>query len=163
MLGFSFCQSEGSIMSFLKKLCVVFVVLGTLLGIYDLVNGLGSRGVSSASAESPIKTTDVPVLTGHWHMTKSGIPDAKMAASIADDKILVTLTMGDTTGIFWDGTFDTTQTSAVFKTTSLGDQAAMAAQLYASSEKSKVFTYKDGDLSFQFSIMGVSTIVHMSK
>lgn len=151
-------------MSFPRKFILVFAILASFVGLYDVVNGIGSpHGVSSAAAASNISTSSNS-LQGEYHQVQSGLPKAVMAATISDNKIEITLTMQDTTGLFWEGTFDTNSvTSQPFKMTSYGDLKLLDASLYGSSEKTKEFFYDYGDLSFQFSIMGVSTTVHLSK
>jgi hypothetical protein len=65
------------------------------------------------------------------------------------------------------GSFDTSdKTGQSFTVTSLPDpdaQKALAGSLFGSSEKTKKFTYKDGELTYEFSMMGVESIVHMSR
>lgn len=147
----------------LKKFLIVFVALASIAGFWGVLTAFDSS--SNKSPSMLVGTVTQPAsLLGNWHQVKSGIPDAKMAANITDDKIVISLTMGDTTGTFWAGTFDTSKNgSQSFTITSVGDRNALAGSMYASSEKTKWFKYSDGDLSFQFSIMGVSTIVHLSK
>ena len=151
-------------MSFPRKFILVFAILASFVGLYDVVNGFGTpHGVSSAAAASNISTASNS-LQGEYHQTQSGLPKAIMSAVITENKIEITLTMQDTTGLFWSGTFDTDAvTSKPFKTTSFGDQKLLDASMYGSSEKTKEFSYDNGDLSYQFSIMGVFTTVHLSK
>jgi len=151
-------------MSFPRKFILVFAFLASLVGLYDVVNGVGDpHGASSASAASNISIPSKSLL-GEYHQTQSGLPKANMTAVITENKIEIILTMADTTGLFWSGTFDTNSvTSQPFSTTSYGDLKLLDASMYGSSEKTKKFFYDYGDLSYQFSIMGVSTTVHLSK
>lgn len=103
-------------------------------------------------------------LNGTWTQSSSGIPDIKMTASVSDDRISITMNTGSDSGTYWVGSFDTLLTkSQSFTVTSAGDVSAMESDLLASQDSSKVFTYKNGDLSFPFSIMGVSTTVHLQR
>lgn len=121
------------------------------------------HGTSSATTVDPsIGPVDV---SGHWHQSQSGIPGAVMDAYISDGKIRINVTMSESTnGIYWQGTFDpTTAVVKKFSVTSIGDTAAMAVSMYASQDSTKTFTYDNGDLSFPYSIMGVSTVVHLTR
>jgi len=110
------------------------------------------------------KYTAPTTLIGHWHQTKSGMPKAVMSADISEDSIKITLNMGDTNGLYWLGTFDTTQNPASkFEIHSVGNRDEMDLSIYASQQKTKQFHYDNGDLSYEFSMLGVNTTVHMSK
>lgn len=143
-------------MSYLKKLGIIFVILGSLLAVYDLATSLGGSNKASASAPAD--------LNGHWHQTKSGIPRAVMSADINNGKIEIAVKMGDTGGLYWVGTFDAGRNpSNTFMTDSIGDRDVMDTEMFASQDSSKMFTYKDGDLSYDYSILGIPTTVHLSK
>lgn len=113
------------------------------------------------------KVVNAPTnLLGEWHQTKSGIPDIVMDASINPNSIQINMTPQGSTNssIYWLGTFDTSKNSAdSFDTTSLGDQDAMQGSIFASLDDRKLFTYKNGDLSFKFTMMGTTTTVHLAK
>jgi hypothetical protein len=146
----------------MKRYLVITTLMAILVGagIYFAVAS------SDANAESPVavvQPTHVS-LVGEWKQTNSGIPGVVMTAEISGDSIKIYMKMSKTAGVFWLGSFNTSrETSQSFTVNSVGNVEAMKYDLYASSEKTKTFTYKDGDLSYQFSIMGVSTIVHLSR
>lgn len=162
-------------MSFPRKAIVLFAALSVIAGLCFVAFGFGNSKDAAAAEPSTSfsrvsdtqNNPNIPIpssMIGDWHQVSSGLPKAVMNASITESKIEITLTMQNTTGIFWTGTFDTSQsTDKPFATVSKGDVEAMTMEMYASSEKTKLFTYKDGELSFQFSIMGVSTTVFLSK
>ena len=144
--------------SYLKRFAIYFAVIAPLfLGAYFLITDGGS-GKASASTSIPV------TMQGMWHQTKNGIPNTEMSAVIAGDTIKITLKLGDSTGLFWDGTFDSGKSPTdKFTTISVGNQDTMEWSMYASSETSKEFSYSDGELVYQFSIMGAETMVHLSK
>ena len=147
------------------------------IACYAAIAVLAGGGVYAAVANadaSPKKSHTVTVeskpvsLVGDWHQTK-GMPGVTMRAAISGDSIQVNLkfdrdNMG---GIFWMGSFDTSdQRSQSFTVTSLVDpdgQKVLDSSLFATSEHKKKFTYKDGDLSFEFSMMGVESTVHLAR
>jgi hypothetical protein len=144
-----------------------YLVVTTLMAILVGVGIYFAVASSDANAESPVavvQSTSPVSLAGEWKQSSSGIPNVVMTAEISGDSIKIFMKMSDTAGVFWMGSFNTShETSQSFTVNSVGNVEAMKYDLYASSEKTKTFTYKDGDLSYQFSIMGVSTIVHLSR
>jgi hypothetical protein len=150
-------------MSRIKRLVLIFTTLAILVAVYDLSTIF--EGKSSAQEVKPFDGT----ITGEYHQVRSGIPNTEMSATVSDGAINIQLRLGPAsdddpvTGIFWDGTFDTTQTGDSFNVVSRPDKNVLDMSMLASSETTKKFAYNRGDLSFQFSIMGASTIVHMSK
>jgi hypothetical protein len=110
------------------------------------------------------------VLTGDYHQTANGIPNTKMSAVITDGNIEVTLVLdsgaegdSDVTGLYWTGSFDTSNTSDSFSVASKADTKALDASLFGSQADTKVFDYDRGDLNFTFTIRGMTTTVHLSK
>jgi hypothetical protein len=94
-----------------------------------------------------------------------------MKAEISGDSIQVNMEIdgrdGNTGGVFWMGSFDTSdKRSQTFTVTSMPDPDAKKAlqnSLFGSSEGTKKFTYDNGDLSFEFSMMGAESTVHMTR
>jgi hypothetical protein len=87
-----------------------------------------------------------------------------MTATIDSGNIHIDLSTGDTSGIYWIGTFPVEKIlSDGFTVTSAGDTQAMESDLFASQDSTKTFTYKNGVLSFQFSILGTTRTVHLQR
>lgn len=153
---------------FLKRFLVLYVLLAVLTagGIYFAV----SANDATTAAASPY-TKSIPAkpvsLVGNWHQTK-GMPGVTMTAEISGDSIQINMHFDrdNIGGIFWMGSFDTSDKTGSFTVTSIPDpdaQKVLAGSMLASSEKTKKFTYKDGDLSYEFSMMGVESTVHLSR
>lgn len=109
------------------------------------------------------------VVTGEYHQTK-GMPGTTMSATVTDGKIKVVLLLdsgeegdSDASGTYWVGSFDTSNTSDSFTVISKADTKTLDASLLGSRDDTKTFTYKNGDLSFDFTMMGTTTTVHMTK
>lgn len=102
-----------------------------------------------------------PSFDGHW-VTVNPTDDGNFEATISNDHIEI-LFAGtaddDTTALYWDGTFPTSSDKIV----SQGNVKKMSNALLASQDKTKTFVYKDGELSFPFSMMGVSSTIHLKK
>jgi hypothetical protein len=71
---------------------------------------------------------------------------------------------GDTTSIYWVGTFvapiDATEP---FVWTSQRDAAATDSAMLASSDDTKEFTYEDDTISYKVSALGTTTTVKLQK
>ena len=102
-------------------------------------------------------------LIGEWYQVNKN-PNGWLTASISGESIQVNLRGRGSSSIFWMGSFDTSKKPiGKFNVVSLGDQDAMKWKIAASDESKKTFTYNNGDLSFEFSALGSSTIIHMHK
>lgn len=135
---------------------LIFVAL--IVGVFAALTGatlLDAHSKGNASS-GPV------VMTGTWTQT-SGISDITMTATITNDRIDVKMDTGDTSGDYWVGSFKSSNRSTSFTVQSTADTSAMEFDILASQDANKTFTYNDGDLSFPMSIMGVSTIVHMTR
>lgn len=139
----------------------VLALLALIVSIFTLASCGSSHGVTENKA--PVS------LIGEWHQDNPN-PDGWMTASISGGSIQVNLRGRDSSSIFWMGTFDTHKRSASkFKVVSLGDQDAMKYAIASASDKngnplkSMVFAYDHGVLSFEFSALGSSTTIHMTK
>lgn len=103
--------------------------------------------------------------TGKWYQTNAKSTGVNMTAEITAGHIQINnVPRSGTSAIYWLGTFDTDKsTSKAFKTKSLGDQDAMAMSIFASQDETKQFTYKDGVISFKYSILGTTSTVKLAK
>lgn len=144
--------------------------LGFMAGIViaALVIGCGSTSTSTPddSVYVPTPSATLVNLAGHWTQVK-GFNGVTMVADIYTDSIQINMTMGNMTSIFWLGSFnvgygDNPQTKPI-ETNSLPDPDAVHESIFGSSEKIKTFSYDDGILSFDFSMMGVHSTVELTR
>lgn len=102
-------------------------------------------------------------LDGTWSSESDN--DSKMVAVITDDHIQITLDAEDVSSLYWKGTFpqsgETVTEGATV--TSVADQKALASSMLGSGAKNKVFTYENGTLDFDFTIMGTTRTIHLKK
>jgi PBP1b-binding outer membrane lipoprotein LpoB len=80
-------------------------------------------------------------------------------AHIKGDRIQVILKSSDSSDLYWQGTFTSNSTKIVSK----ADTKALGDSLLGSTEKTKVFVYKDGKFRFTFSALGESRVVLLTK
>lgn len=130
---------------------------------------LGFLGMGSG-AHNPNDTSWASSLTGTWHQTPNDMTPVNMVADISNNHISITMSLGGdsgenpVTGLYWDGTFDADHnTSSPFSVVSVANKAALENKLLASLHDTKTFTYDDGQLIYDFTMMGVTTTVHLSR
>lgn len=148
------------------KKFVVFAIL-PLLFIATACGASASSdsgdGTNPSSGSSQFKSLNKlpPSLDGHW-VTVDASEDGNFEATISGDHIEINFAAtkdDDTTALYWDGTFP----AGSDKIVSQGNVKKMSSALLASQDKTKTFDYKNGELSFPFSMMGVSSTVHLKK
>lgn len=160
-------------MSFLKAYVkYISIPVIVFLGMISLVYGSVYGWPWGDSSSTKSKTTEVnakidnkpPInLIGKWHQTKTE-NDILMEATISSGSIQIDMKTRDSNSIYWMGSFDTSKnSSSSFEIVSKGDQDAMSMSIFGSQDKTKKFTYIDGDLSFKFTMMGTTSTIHLSK
>ena len=145
-----------------KRTNVLLYAAAFFAGLSMVLTGCGS---SASTKAATVKVQAAPQefnLIGHWSET-SGPDGVKFTADIYADSIQINSQYGTAGGIFWLGSFEPSGVGVVGTVSSLADQDALANQIFASNETVKVFTYTNGELTFDYSIMGVHSTIHMSR
>lgn len=145
------------------------ILISTLVA---LLVGLVAFVLTGAMSDgTPKKVASNTVLAGEYHQTNSGIPSSVMSATVRDGSIEIVMHLnsgveGDDSGVtskYWAGTFNMSNMSDSFTVVSKVDKKALEFSIVGSQDDVKVFNYDHGDLSFPFSMMGMTTTVHLSK
>jgi hypothetical protein len=143
----------------MRNLSKVLIGVGAFLVVLAL-----SFGALIYATAGNASDTDPLTLNGPW---QDQVNSATFVATITGDSIEIQWTDGDdTSGLYWKGSFPTPPNMTVgseFVVESIGDTEAMEASLLGSQNKTKVFTYDNGELSFTMTVAGVSTIVRLEK
>lgn len=145
------------------------LILAALLVFSLCACGSSSReqaATAPGTEEASQEPATPPDLTGQWEMVnKEGGEDAAyQTATITDDTITIYWVTGDTKALYWAGTFTPPNTAdEPYTWESANDTEQTSTALLASSDATKVFTYQDGQLSFEASAMGVTKTVRMEK
>lgn len=103
-------------------------------------------------------------LTGEWHQTK-GRPGVVTEAQVSMAGIQIYVEERDgSSSIYWMGSFDSRPSSNTIVSVADPDaKAAMSRSIFGSGGSSKVFTYKDGALSFEFTMLGTTNTIELKK
>ena len=128
-----------------------------------------SSGASTNEPGTPAAavTTEAPQpvdLTGEWKQANSKSEDSFQSATITGDTIEVYWVSPDTKSLFWAGTVVAPgDDSQSFSWDSVNDTTKTASSMLASGEETKKFTYEDGELSYEASILGTSMIIRLER
>ena len=153
----------------LAILICIFVVFSIAVFVWAYFNpdivasvpGFGTnRAIVSNSQSHP--TT----LKGSWTQKNSAGLGSYMTAIIGDDVIQVYWITdgGDSQSLYWWGSFDKPENlDAEYSWESINDHSKTDSSMLASSDNTKEFLYKNGELSFSASAMGTTKTVRMVK
>lgn len=131
-----------------------------------LVAILAIFGLAACGSQGATASKNPTSLIGDWRQVGAN-KDGWFTASITGESIQVNLEGRDSGSIFWMGSFDSSHAAVgKFKVVSIPDADArntMRYSLMASSEKTTTFTYDHGLISFKFSALGSSAIIHLQQ
>jgi len=144
-------------------LLVISAVIAVIGGIavYFVVDNVVAKAANENPKKSPVS------MVGDWVQsnTEGGV---QATATISDvGSIQINLKTRDSSNIYWMGSFDTPKDAAgEFEVVSLADpdaQKVMGSSLFGSQDKSKKFAYRNGELSYEFTMMGTTKKVLLTK
>lgn len=119
--------------------------------------------LTACCTEEPSEPLD---LTGTWVQTNSNSDSMYVKAEIADDAITVNwvMTDDDSESLYWAGTYEApTAPEDTWTWTSQNDKAQTDMALLASGDDTKEFSYANGQLSYEGSMMGEDFTVTMER
>lgn len=102
--------------------------------------------------DSSAKAADVQTLNGTWKADG-------FEAVVTDNNIEVNIVEGDTSSLYWKGTFPADSDKVV----SQADTEALSQSMLGSQDSTKEFTVKGDQIDFKITIMGTSKVVHLKK
>lgn len=134
----------------------------------------GSSGDGSTDEQEEAATVEsdadaeTPDLTGDWEQSNKNSETDYLIATIEGDVITISWYWIDDEGevgtsIYWVGTYVAPETGGSYSWESEIDREATDAEPMAATSSSKTFTYEDGVLTFDVTLLGVTTTVEMEK
>lgn len=145
----------------MKKTWVLVSLLGALVlfvGGFVLV-GDHTR-TSDPRGVEPVAAVQTINFVGTWNQVK-GVDGTSMTAVVtADGKISIDMHSDPVSGSYWQGSFNTTSVSGA---SSLELISTADGDPQLSRDKTKVFTYANGVLSFTFSILGHTNTIELQR
>lgn len=164
-------------MTSLKKIAALLAALLLALSL-SACSGDGDEAESSEGASSVEVNADagsdvdvdaeIPDLTGDWEQSNKNSETDYLVATIEDDVITISWYWIDDEGevgtsIYWVGTFVAPEAGGIYSWDSEIDHDATDDEPMAATSSSKTFTYEDGVLTFDVTLLGVTTTVEMEK
>lgn len=129
-----------------KLISKLLIIPAAILVVFSLAN-------CSADEPAPAKTVMPADINGTW-------TGDIFSATIDGNSIVVYIVDNESKSLYWKGTFPAIQEN---KVTSAGDRETMDGSLMGSGDAEKVFDVSDGQVSFDFTMMGTTKTVHLSK
>lgn len=116
-----------------------------------------------ASGKAPVNDTP-PDLKGEWKQVNSNSEDSYQSATISDGMIEVYWVTEDEKALYWAGTYEApTSASEPYSWSSQNDHEKTDMALLASGDDQKTFTYEDGQISYEVSLMGTTSTIKLEK
>lgn len=101
-------------------------------------------------------------MTGVWHQV-DGTQNEDMTATIDHGEIQIVLHLGQTSGVYWDGSFDFDQAHRNANVFDVVSETNHPDGMFTSKLPTKTFSYKDGVLSYEFKIVGTTRTIELKK
>ena len=126
-----------------------------LLSIFAIMKAGDNESAPKSGTVQIGETQKVESLTGNWKADK-------MEAIVTDTGIWISWNADGTTGLYWKGTFVVAAKDGE-KIMSAGDVVAMEESFLSSRDTEKEFIYENGKLSFKRTVMGVTSVISMTR
>lgn len=138
---------------------------------FSLVACTGSSGgttsddTASAAAESAAAPEQPADLVGEWVQSNSESPDSYQAATISADSIEILWVSdgGETTALYWAGTYEVPTAPGAFEWDSQNDTEKTSAAMLASGDPTKTFSFDGETIRYEVSAMGVTKTVELER
>lgn len=130
------------------------------------VESLEASSISSASQVDLISQTETVNLDGEWEQPHSETDGGYQAATIMGDAIEIYWIdpVGNTRSLYWAGNIvipDGAGNNFIWE--SQNDTAKTSGAILASSDSTKMFEYKDGEIRYEASVMGTTATMQLRK
>jgi len=133
------------------------------IALMAALTGCGDAGTSGSARVDTPKT-----LVGTWYQTNTLDSGVVMVAEVhSGGAIQVSMKTRDSSSIYWMCSFESYKNPrSNFKITSQADpdaQKILAGSIFGSQDTSKRFAYKNGELSFDFTMTGTTSTIRLRK
>lgn len=147
----------------------VYVILSGLFGL--LFSGCSAseapapnktivaQETATSTPPAPVEEAPAMNLTGDWAFQDG---DFGMKAEVSANSILITLVAGDSSGLYWAGSFvpEADPGNAIV---SKAERDLLDKSLFGSQDSKKTFAITEDTIEFPFTMMGVTKTVKLEK
>lgn len=137
-----------------KKIFAILRSTTLVIFVIALLAFVGFVGLTACSSSAPKASVD---LTGSWHQASSDDAATKMTADVSDGHIKIMMYSSIINGLYWDGSFSAKQPKTAF------DEVSIAGADALSQDQTKTFTYQNGILSYSFTMLGKTRVIHLYR
>ena len=148
----------------MKKKILAVLLISTLAISVCACGNTDSKSTEKESEKQEEAKKEPLDLTGTW--ASENDDGSWMEASISDDVITINWVSdnGDSKSIYWVGTYIApTEDTEKYTWTSERDKEQTDSALLASTADTKEFSYKDGELTYETSVLGTTKTMHLTK
>lgn len=142
-------NNRKTVASIIAALSALLFITGCQSGSTPTSAPQGTTQTKEAAVATP---TEEPSLNGTW--TAEGF-----VAEIGDDSITINLVGVDSSALYWKGTFPATGDTVVSK----ADVEALSMSMMGSTDTEKTFKVDGDEISFPMSMMGVDTVIRLTR
>lgn len=142
-----------------RRRTTTFLIVLAVLVLLCAMAACGSSSDKNVPSAAVSQEDKIPNFEGNWQTAKDA--PVAMTARIHDGVITIQWNNDEMQGLYWTGTWP--YLAGQDNVTSVGDRTIMDQSLLASQDSTKKFTYKNGDISFKLTIVGVTTTIKLSK
>lgn len=135
--------------------------------------GIGLTGCSvpaTSTGDSPAATQTTEAakpadLVGDWKQSNSQSSDSYQQATITADSIEINWVSdgGDTTSLYWAGSYTPPTKAGSFTWTSTNDMSKTEGALLASGDATKDFSFDGSQITYKVSALGTTTTVKLER
>ena len=100
---------------------------------------------------------------GNWKATKKDAFGRLAIGTIKNGVIKIYWSESGSKSLYWYGWYSSSYKSGTYTLTSYNDHDKTDSAFFASGDETKIFTYKNGYLSFKSSMMGVTSTIYMKQ
>lgn len=147
---------------------ILAILLATLIcmSMTACTNSGANTSSGNGSNISTQSKAEIPNLVGEWKQVNSNSEDSFQTATVTGDVIEVywVTTSTDTKSLYWAGSFTAPTTAdEPYSWDSKNDTEKTGSALLASTDSTKTFTYKDGQISYGVTALGTTQTVKLEK
>ena len=145
----------------LRNFVPIAVIVLILIVAVVLLTGCQSGSTPTSAPRGTTQTQEAAVATPTEEPSPNGTWTAEgFVAEIGDDSITINFVDANgTTALYWKGTFPATGDTVVSK----ADVEALSMSMMGSTETEKTFKVDGDEISFPMSMMGVDTVIRLTR
>lgn len=142
----------------------ILALILSVLTLTFVMTGCGDAGAPNPKNGTKATNSGFTDLMGNWKQVDGSSDTSYQVAVITADTITVYWVLDDSQSLYWEGSFTApTAETEPYKWVSTNDHDKTDLAMLASSDDTKEFTYKDGQVTYSVSAMGTTKTIKLKK